>query len=118
MRLSGRLASGCVRVEEAGHDRSTDSSNGWIWLCVRLRHVRVHELSQRIKSRAQQLGRVQRRDRDVDRRRRDIRWFGLDHLRRNLRLRSDWARSATEGLVGSLGVLVRQGLLLLLGNQP
>lgn len=56
MRLSGRLAGGCVRVEEAGHDRSTDSSNGWIWLCVRLRHVRVHELSQRIKSRAQQLG--------------------------------------------------------------
>lgn len=119
MRLSGRLASGCVCVEEARHNGGPPgSSNGWIGLCVRLCQVRVHELSQRIKSRGQQLGRVQRWDRDVDRWRWDKWWFGLDHLRLNLRLRSDWARSATEGLVRSLGVFVRQGLLLLLGNQP
>lgn len=119
MRLSGCLASGCGCVEEARHDGGTGSSNGWIGLCVRLCQVRVHEVSQRIKSRAHQLGGVQRRDRDVDRGRGDKLWFGLDHLRLNLRLRSDGARSATEGLVvQSLGVFVNRDLLLLLGNQP
>lgn len=117
MCLSRCLASGCVRVEEARHDGG--SSDGWIGLRVRLRQVRVHELSQGIKSRAQQLGGVQRRDRDGDRGRGDKCWFGLDYLRLNLRLRSYWACSATEGLVlRSLGVFVSHGLLLLLGNQP
>ena len=120
MRLSGRLASGCVRVEEASHDGGAGSSNGWVGLRVRLRQVRVHELSQGVEPGAQQLGRVQRRDGDVDvdRGRGHERRLGLDHLRLNVRLRSDRARSATEGLVRSLGVFVRRGLLLLLGNQP
>lgn len=51
VRLSGHLASRCVCIEEARHDRGTGSSNGRIGLFVQLCRVRVHELSQRIKSR-------------------------------------------------------------------
>lgn len=56
VRLNGHLNSSWVCIEKAGHDGGAGSGNGWVGLCVGLCQVRVHELSQRIKSRVQELG--------------------------------------------------------------
>lgn len=56
VRLNGHLNSGWVCIEKAGHDGGAGSGNGWVRLRVGLCQVRVHELSQRIKSRVQELG--------------------------------------------------------------
>jgi len=68
----------------------------------------VQEVSQRIKSRARQLGRGQRRDRGG---------FGLDHL--ELRLGGGRSHSGNEGqVVQPLAVSEGGDLGLQLGNQP
>lgn len=118
VRLSGHLVSNCVCVREARHHMGITSCNGGIGLCAWLRRVWVHELSQRIKTRIQELCWVQRWGRDVDRRRADKRWFGLCHMRLTLQLWSNWTRSATEGLLWPLDLFVGGFLLLVPGNQP
>lgn len=116
--VRGYVASGFIHTEEAGGNGGSGSDDGGIGLRVRLGQVRVHELHQRVKSRVQQVGRVQRRDRDGGNG--DKRRLGLDWLRLDLRLRR--TQRADEGLLWSLCVLVRSRLLLLLllllGNQP
>lgn len=56
VRLNGHLNRRWVCIEKVGHDGGTGSGNGWVGLSVGLRQVRVHEVSQRIKSRVQELG--------------------------------------------------------------
>lgn len=111
--VRGHVAGGFVHAEEAGGNGG--SGNSGIGLRVRLGQVRVHEVHQRVKSRVQQVGRVQRGD--VDGGNGDKRRLGLDRRRLELRLRR--TQRADEGQLWSLCVLGRgRLLLLLLGNQP
>lgn len=112
--VRGQVASGFTDAEKAGGSGGTGSADGGIGLRVCLRQVRVHELHQRVKSRVQQVGRVQRGDRDGGSG--DKRRLGLERLRLELRLRR--SSHTDEGRLWSLCVFVRGGLLLLLGNQP
>lgn len=114
MSVRGQVASGFIHAEKAGGSGGTGSADGGIGLRVGLRQVRVHELHQGVKPRVQQVGRVQRGDRDGGSG--DKQRLGLDRLRLNLRLRR--TRHTDEGLLWPLCVFVRGRLLLLLGNQP
>lgn len=113
--VRGHVAGGVVHTEEAGGNGGSGGGNGGIGLRVRLVQVRVHEVHQRVKSRVQQVGRVQRGD--VDGGNGDKRRLGLDWQWLELRLRR--TQRADDGLLWSLCVLGRgRLLLLLLGNQP
>lgn len=114
MSVRGQVGGGFIHAEEAGGSGGTGSADGGIGLRGCLRQVRVHELHQGVKSRVQQVGRVQRGDRDGGSG--DKRRLGLDRLRLDLRLRR--SRHTDERLLRSLRVFVGSRLLLLLGNQP
>lgn len=64
MGVRGQVASGLVHAEQPGGSGAAGCAEGGVGLRGGLRQVRVHELHQRVKSRVQQVGRVQGGDRD------------------------------------------------------